>query len=558
MLKTLAQYFAKLDRLARTDRRELPQEAWLASRHSRPRAVRQAGPDTPLVAVGAAPDFLYCAIFGEIISALRAHSEVRIEQLATLGFRPGAAQSLRGFVRAQLQYNRLWQRKWERLYGAFCDRVGYRALSRHPPLAEAGYWLRALRLWRGLQSKEQLVTLSHQGILIGDLIADTYLRLRPSPFIDLKDPYLAVVIRQALKDISTAFTYFNRRRPRIYLTSYTTYVQHGVPARVAVSLGIHTVAFGNHQQLATEITPGHLFQTKRADKYSHDFDTLPGQAEKLAQAEAALRTRLSGLRDEATAYMRASAYEVKTSEVPDLNGAAVIFLHDFYDSAHIYRWMVFHDFWEWVSATIEGLDAAGIPYYLKPHPNQAAQSNLEIARLCARYPHIRLLSPEITNAQLVAAGMRCAITVYGTVATEMAFMGVPSISSSDSPHASFDAFGLARSKDEYRQLLSGIAQLRPDTARLKMQACACYVMHNGNLDAEALDARNKYVAAWAHLIRLGKGSPFVAAETEAVLSALSSSPGFKRHIQDLTAQLGRPSPNPNSLEDLQCSQMLQS
>ena len=48
-------------------------------------------------------------------------------------------------------------------------------------------------------------------LVVGDLIIDTYLRLRLAPTVLLDDPYLLVVIRQALKDVDFAFGYFLAR-----------------------------------------------------------------------------------------------------------------------------------------------------------------------------------------------------------------------------------------------------------------------------------------------------------------------------------------------------------
>jgi hypothetical protein len=63
-------------------------------------------------------------------------------------------------------------------------------------------------------------------------------------------------------------------------------------------------------------------------------------------------------------YMRSTAYGKPADEVPMASKTpVVIFLHDFYDSPHIYHDLVFNDFWEWVCFTIETSRSSGIALF---------------------------------------------------------------------------------------------------------------------------------------------------------------------------------------------------
>src|SRR5262249_4742192 len=150
--------------------------------------------------------------------------------------------------------------------------------------------------------------------------------------------------------------------------------------------------------------------------------------ERLKEAQQQLEVRLGGGIDPATSYMRVSAYAATSEPLPDVAGAVVVFLHDFYDSPHVYDRLVFPDFWTWVCFTIETLQQAGRKFLLKPHPNQVAPDGNALGTLTARYPGLSVLSSRISNRQLVEAGMICGVTVYGTVGHELAYMGVPCIS----------------------------------------------------------------------------------------------------------------------------------
>ena len=509
-------------------------EEILAERFAAARARRvPATPSAPLLTVVAPADIVYYAVLGEIVSSLRTRQALRTEQIGTQSLRPGAPQSFRHFLRARLDNNFLTRRKWENLQGLFCDRVGYSTAGWTGPLRALRQWRHAWRLWQGLRDKDQLVAIAYREIVIGDLVIDTYLRLRPSPVIALNDLYLLAVIRQALKDVDLAFAYFRSARPEILFSMYTTYLSHGVPARVALACGTRVITFGNLQEFCTPVSRQHGSHTKASSRYHQDFQALPGQDGLRRQAAAALETRLSGGIDAATAYMKKSAYAVTTDAVPDVRGATVIFLHDFYDSLHIYSWSLFHDFWEWTCFTIEALQAAGHDFWIKPHPNQGAESSTEVEALRRKYPGVKFLPTAITNRQLADAGIARAVTIYGSVAPEMGFLGIPSISTGDSPYASFDAFQLARCRKDYETLLARAPGQDVDIEQLQAQACAVYYMHNLNLDADGTVLRDSFATLWAHLLTAQTDGFLDREKTFKVLASMTGTPAFQRFSDTL-------------------------
>jgi hypothetical protein len=128
--------------------------------------------------------------------------------------------------------------------------------------------------------------------------------------------------------------------------------------------------------------------------------------------------------------------------VPDgVAGAVVVFLHDFFDSPHVYADLVFEDFWQWICCTIDTLQAAGIRFYPEAAPEPGSPERRAVLEEPARrsYPHAgAAIAQGVSNAQLAQAGMACGVTVYGTVAHELAFLGIPSIACARHPHHAFD------------------------------------------------------------------------------------------------------------------------
>jgi hypothetical protein len=101
-----------------------------------------------------------------------------------------------------------------------------------------------------------------------------------------------------------------------------------------------------------------------------------------------------------------------------------------------------------------------------------------------RYSGLAMIPAGVSNKQLAEAGMACAVTVYGTVAHEMAYLGIPTIASAHHPHICFDFCRTAKSRKEYAAFLKHPAQIGIDKSTMRQQSLMFYYMHNLNLTAE--------------------------------------------------------------------------
>lgn len=481
------------------------------------------------VLVQSVEDTYYLVIFGLIVTSLAKFKPIHADQVVFNSLAAGESQTLAKFIKSRF-LNRLIRKKYVGLYNSFCNGVAYRSVGFRTPVNDVSDFFRAYNSWRSLTCKDDLISLRRDDIPIGDLVNDAFLRFKPAPEVNLKDIYLLVIIWQAYRDVSRAKAYFKRVKPKLYLTSYTTYIQHGITTRVALMFGVQVLSFGNYQEFTKKLSQGDWFHTKNTDSYFRDFSELTDLESKIATSGAALEARILGGIDNATSYMKQSAYINIGESVPNVKDATVIFLHDFYDSPHVYPDMVFPDFWEWICFTIETLTNANINFFIKPHPNQINLSDNVLIELKQRYPSIALISSKITNRQLVDAGIACAVTVYGTVAHEMAYMGVPTIASARHPHISFYFCETAKNKMEYAELLKKSDQLNFDKNEMKRQSLIFYYMHNLNLSND----EKRLMNALSKLRQLygSVGSKLVENQTD-LLDEISTCPAFSSFISRL-------------------------
>ena len=418
--------------------------------------------------------------------------------------------------------------QWVRAFQGIIDRVAYRSVSFAHPLGDLLDWLRSRALWRRQQLSPDFASLRILDVPVGDLIMDSYLRFRPSPRFDGGDRFVHRLIWQVYRDIRRARAYFRHRRPTLYLTSFSTYIEHGVAVRVALQERVRVRSFGSFLSFGKDLSLSDWFHTPNTSDYRTIFRTLDRQQERLDEAEVRLAARLAGAIDVATSYMSVSAYASNASpeEIREVGPAIVVFLHDFYDSPHVYDRLVFDDFWTWTCFTIEVLRQAGRKFYLKPHPNQISLNNEVFRQLLTKYDHLPLLPARISNKQLAEAGIVCGVTVYGTVSHELAFLGVPTIGCAKHPHHAYDFCRTAANPEQYREYLLHAESPPISREEMRRQALEFYYMHNLYGDCDAMALRDSYAEFWKACRGEDSDPTMVVRKFE----NLRGSPAFKRRV----------------------------
>ena len=286
-------------------------------------------------------------------------------------------------------------------------------------------------------------------------------------------------------------------------------------------------SFGNLNSFGKRLSRADPFHTQNFAGYRNVFAALEQQAEKLSHARQQLESRLAGGIDSATSYMRKSAYGQSDVELPnDLDGAVVIFLHDFYDSPHVYPELLFQDFWRWICFTIDVLVKTGARFFLKPHPNQITLGGAVLDRLRKQYPAVKWLPTNVSNVQLAQAGIACGITVYGTVAHELAYLGVPSVACARHPHYTFDFCRTARTQKEYERMLESYWVKPVSKAEMQRQALAFYYMHNLYAAGDERELQLALVDFW----RASNVGTLNEGELTQAFIALVNLPAFRRFV----------------------------
>lgn len=354
-----------------------------------------------------------------------------------------------------------------RLYEAFGARFGLSMADAAPH--EGLVQTQAAEIYPGLKTKWDVMKITVDGVLIGDQIYDSYLRFYNEPTVRLDDPRLRELLVQALRIFHATRDYLARNRVSAFLTDDFSYINSGIITRLMflAKVPVYAVLFGEPFSLMRcDPEPsgaGHQFPPPAI----YPYYAFPQLFQKLSETEReegveksrrALEERFSGkfcplVKVAGTTYAASNERVLDDGTSPRI----LVMLHDFVDSPHGYREMLFPDFVEWLEFLLTRAEKTPFRWYVKPHPCTAdpsrAAMNLAndkaVADLKRRFPWVTVLSAETSNKQILDDGVSAMFTVHGTAGHEYAYHGVPVVYCGDNPHIAYDFNIHAKTLEEY-------------------------------------------------------------------------------------------------------------
>ena len=359
----------------------------------------------------------------------------------------------------------------KKVYEAFGARLALTMEDTRPFEARAA--AEAAEIFAGLKDKWDLVKLTVEGVLVGDLIYDTYLRHVPASTVDLRDERLLGYIREALLIFYASREYLERRRPMAVFVDHIVYSHVGMMPRLAMAMDI-PVFMANY---APELYVHRVDVAAKRENIPHPirhpfwvypewFAALPPETQDAARARGkqTIEERLSGKINNRILPGQSAYAAVSDTRIMADNGRPriLVLLHDFCDAAHGYRYLLFPDFYEWITFLLTEAEKTPFDWYVKPHPNNADRSrgamnaaNHEVVLdLQKKFPRATFLAPSVSNRQLVAEGLASMFTIHGTAGHEFPYLGVPVVNAGDNPHVGYSFNTHPKSLDEYRELIA--------------------------------------------------------------------------------------------------------
>jgi len=321
------------------------------------------------------------------------------------------------------------------------------------------------KLYPTLKDLHQIERISIDGVWIGDLVYDEYLRQYNVPTINITDPRFIDSLKISLGHYIFWKDYFDEHEVKAVGLSHCVY-KLAIPLRLAVNRSIPV-----YQINATHIyhlNKNNLFAYTDFISYPKIFSSLPTEVRDAGILDARNRIfrRFDGEVGVDMKYSTKSAYAGKKAH-PVLRKSdrikILIAPHSFSDSPHSYGLNLFPDFYVWMDFLGKMSEATDYDWYIKTHPDCLSEDLRIIDQFVKKYPQLTLLPSDTSHHQIIEEGISFALTIYGTIGFEYAALGVPVINgSSGNPHVAYGFNIHPKSLDEYQNLLRNLAAIRLD------------------------------------------------------------------------------------------------
>ena len=321
---------------------------------------------------------------------------------------------------------------------------------------------KSISIFFNLKTKLQLQQLEINGVKIGDLIVDTYLRfylLNTTPTLKLRSLWLFKVIYDSISILNFHNNFSKRNEISQAFFAMSVYIYHGVPARVYVNAEINVFVAGGFTKLFKKLDKKfHYSMQKDHSNFQKDFENLFSDKERII-GENKFKERFDGIDD--TGYIDnlkaiggVNTYDNSNNQDLNIKLDGIVFLHDFYDAHKIYGETIFSDFYEWATYTFDLIRANKLNIGIKPHPhNLIIHSTRVINKLKEEYEDLIWIDKNVSNTSIFNSGIKFGISHSGSVLSELAYFGIPPICCYENFASSFNFLYQANSIDEYKELI---------------------------------------------------------------------------------------------------------
>lgn len=317
------------------------------------------------------------------------------------------------------------------------------------------------KVYPELKTKSDVEQLNVKGVLIGDLVYDTYLRNENVPTINLREVSFIDSLKNSIEYFVFWQDYFESHNVKAINISHCVY-NLAIPLRVAVSKEIPVY----------QINATHAYRLSKDNLHAYNdfkyfpeyFRNLPKdvQGTGLQEGKVRLKRRFAGEVGVDMAYSTKSAYtdEVKKAVLNKSKKIKILIAtHCFFDSPHPYGNNLFPDFYEWLSFLGKVSEETDYDWYIKTHPDFLPGNKEIIEYFLNMYPRFTLIPADTSHKQIIKEGINYALTVYGTIGFEYAALGVPVINASlCNPHIAYDFNFHPGSISEYYDLLINLGR----------------------------------------------------------------------------------------------------
>jgi hypothetical protein len=358
-------------------------------------------------------------------------------------------------------FNRIGINNIKNIHSSFGDTVGFSNSEKYRDQAFIQRKKEEIEKALAITGVDGLLELEFENVKVGDLIYDSYLRFFSKPTVEKIDEDILLTIEIGMNIFYNFKEYLNHNKVKALLTTYSSYIYHGIVVRICLEEDIAVYNLGYHNYVIQQLHKEFPYHGIDHSLFSPEAPITDAQLE---MAEERFTSRFKGTIDSATSYMRASAYtdrpvdEAVKKLFKEKKRNIILYAHDFYDSPHINRQIQFNDFYQYLKAALAALaDVDDTSVFIKIHPNGMPGSKEKAIELVENFrrEHFHILDESVSNHQIIELKPDLVCTARGTIGIEMGYFGIPTVALYDNIYVNFNFVHTCYNKESYYAILRG-------------------------------------------------------------------------------------------------------
>jgi hypothetical protein len=300
-------------------------------------------------------------------------------------------------------------------------------------------------IFSNLKTKSDIFKIKYKNILIGDLIYDGYLKFFNAYTIELNDSVFKNYVKDFILLARFWDEYFLKNNVK-FIVGCHPYYSYGLIFRIGLLHGINC-----YYCIAGKIyylTSNRIFGNLHYLDYKNDYSNIPNNQKEAALLEAkkSLEARFSGklgsiIKDivpTRSAYH--SNYRINKKFLNKNKKINILIsTHQLGDCYYAYGANLFPDFFVWLMFLSKISEVTDYDWYIKDHPPydklkiiKSFNRTYELSKnLCRNNKRFTYLDPSTSHHQIINEGINFVLTIYGSVAFEYAYQGIPVLTASN-------------------------------------------------------------------------------------------------------------------------------
>lgn len=312
-----------------------------------------------------------------------------------------------------------------------------------------------------IKSKNDLLELKIENILIGDLIYDSFLKQYNKETINIYSKIFKNFLKISINYFYFWLEQFRLNKIKSVISSQSVYLS-SLPIRIGISK--NCICLVSNPERLYRLSKKNLY----SDKEHVNFKILKNKIKNkilikgIRVSEIRIKKRFMGKVGQDLSYLSKTAYGSMTGKrvlKNDKKFKVLIAPHSFCDAPHQLGRHLFPDYFEWLKFII--LNASKkYDWYIKCHPNfvDYFDNTLSVVKKMIKLnTSIKYLNPLISHNQLIKEGINAVITCHGTIGSEYPYFNLLVINASNSnPHIKYKFNIHPRSINSLKKILNNL------------------------------------------------------------------------------------------------------